>query len=208
MGPMTNAPELPSAMPKAAASIRSVIHRITPEQFAARTPCEDFDVRALANHLLYWAPVLIAAARKEDPPRDRPPESEAALADGDWQQALDVRLTELVSGWSLPEAWEGTTRMTSSEFPAAMAGSIALVDVVVHGWDFARATGQDFVVEPEVADAVLDIVRGMAEQGRKMGAFGPEVPVPDTAPPLDRALGLVGRDPGWQPGDTETGRHD
>lgn len=192
--------ELPSAIPKAAAGMRSVIHRITPEQFSAPTPCDRYDVRALANHLLYWAPVLIAAAHKEEPVSGRPPEGEAGLADDDWQHTLDVRLTELVAGWSAPEAWEGMTRMTSSELPASMCGGMTLVDMVVHGWDFAAATGQDFAVEPEVADAVLTLVSGMAEQGRKMGAFGEAVPVADTAPPLERALGMVGRDPAWRPG--------
>lgn len=77
-------------------------------------------------------------------------------------------------------------------------GGLALDELVLHGWDLARATGQAVAYDrPE-----LDAVHGMVKQFREgdvEGLFGPAVPVPDDAPLLDRILGLAGRDPAWQP---------
>jgi uncharacterized protein (TIGR03086 family) len=83
-----------------------------------------------------------------------------------------------------------------------MAGAVALDEVVLHGWDLARATGQAFDVEPRLLDVVHGFVQQAASpefESQRDGLFGPVVPVPDDAPLLDRVLGLSGRDPGWSP---------
>jgi uncharacterized protein (TIGR03086 family) len=85
------------------------------------------------------------------------------------------------------------------ELPAPMIGGMVLAEVVVHGWDLARATGQHPVWPGELLAAVLDEVAKTAAQGREMGVYGPEVKVPDDAPVLDRILGLTGRDPNLRP---------
>jgi uncharacterized protein (TIGR03086 family) len=83
--------------------------------------------------------------------------------------------------------------------PARMIAMMMLGELVVHGWDLARATGQTLSTDPTTLEIVLEMTETMGPQGRKMGAFGDEVPVPDTAPLLDRVLGLSGRDPQWTP---------
>jgi len=76
--------------------------------------------------------------------------------------------------------------------------------VVVHGWDIAVASGQQFRSEPELLEAAY----GFAQQAVARspngtpGLFGPPVPIPDDAPLLDRLLGLTGRDPAWHAGRT------
>ena len=90
------------------------------------------------------------------------------------------------------------TRAGGVDLPADMAGVVALDELVIHGWDLARATGQP----PGYDGPGLDAVHGMVQQFRSSGIeglFGPPVPVPDDAPLLDRILGLAGRDPGWEP---------
>ncbi len=83
------------------------------------------------------------------------------------------------------------------ELPAPMIGGMVLGEFVVHGWDLARATGQ----EPEWDDEVLSFVyrelEMTAEQGREMGVYANRVAVPDTASLLDKLLGMTGRDPLW-----------
>jgi uncharacterized protein (TIGR03086 family) len=76
-------------------------------------------------------------------------------------------------------------------------GRRVFAEFVVHAWDHARSTGRPWHCEAEVADAAYTVTIG--EQGRQMGIFGPEVPVPDSAAALDRLLGLSGRDPAWTP---------
>jgi len=186
-------------MAKAAAQIVGIGHEVKPEQLTAPTPCQDYDVRALVNHVLYWLPVLELAARKQPIPTDRPAQGEQDLTEGDWRTLLAEWVQRLATAWADPAAWQGTTSMGGGEFPSSMAGSMTLVELVLHGWDLARATGQPFDCGDDVAEATYRLLAQMAEKGRAMGAFGPEVAVPESAPPLRRALGAAGRDPDWSP---------
>jgi hypothetical protein len=79
---------------------------------------------------------------------------------------------------------------------ACVDGRRVFGEFVVHSWDLAKATGRPWACDEDVADAAT---AGMAEQGRQIGIFGPEVPVPASAPALDRLAGLTGRDPDWTP---------
>jgi uncharacterized protein (TIGR03086 family) len=72
---------------------------------------------------------------------------------------------------------------------------VGLTEVVIHGWDLARATGQPYDVDPDIAEAVLAYVAQVAAQGPVEGLFGAAVPVADDAPVLDRIIALSGRDP-------------
>ena len=182
----------------AAAPTVEVVRGIAPDQLDAPTPCTEFDVRALINHLLFWGPSLVGAARKEGVAP--PAEGEQDLAGSDWAARLEAQTDEIVASWSDPGAWEGMTRMGSpTQMPAPMIGGMVLGELVVHGWDLARATGQHPHWRDEVLAFTYDTVHMTAEQGRQMGVYGPEVPVRATAPALDRILGLTGRDPSWTP---------
>jgi uncharacterized protein (TIGR03086 family) len=86
--------------------------------------------------------------------------------------------------------------------PGEVAGLVALDEVVLHGWDLARATGQEFRCDPASAEAVLGFTERSAQPDQaamRTGLFGPVVPVADDAPVFDRALGFAGRDPAWTP---------
>jgi uncharacterized protein (TIGR03086 family) len=96
-------------------------------------------------------------------------------------------------------SWDGMVPFASKQMPGSMVGRMVLTDLVVHGWDLARATDQPFHCADEVAETGYTFAAELADQGRTMSAFGPEVPVSASAPMLDRALGLCGRDPAWTP---------
>jgi uncharacterized protein (TIGR03086 family) len=83
--------------------------------------------------------------------------------------------------------------------PGSAAKHIRLVELLTHGWDLARATGQPWSPPAAAAEESLIFAPGMltADYQGDGKAFGPRVPVPGAAPPLDRLLGLSGRDPGW-----------
>ena len=92
--------------------------------------------------------------------------------------------------------------MTSAggvEMPAADVAAVTLDELVLHGWDLARATGQPYEPGPARTSrrSCRSSRRSVPEQGVP-GLFGPAVPVPDDAPAFDRALGLSGRDPAWR----------
>jgi uncharacterized protein (TIGR03086 family) len=186
-------------MALAAAPMTEIIRNIQEDHLGAPTPCAEYDVRRLVNHLLFWGPSLEGAARKELVPPPAAAESDLDLTGGDWAAAVNAHIDRTVNAWNDPGAWEGTTHMGGpTELPASMVGNMVLCEVVVHGWDLARATGQ----RPTWDDDLLGYLHGkiaeFAEQGRQMGVFGSEV-VPPTSSALDRTLALTGRDPAWTP---------
>lgn len=183
----------------AAAPVVGIIREIKPDQLDAPTPCSEYTVRDLVAHLLFWGPSLEGAARKE---AVSPLSAEPAvdLVQDDWAAGLEAQVNRLVTAWSEPVAWEGTTVMGGpTELPASVAGGMVFGELVVHGWDLARATGQRPRWTDEVLEATYQATVGMVEEGRQMAIYGPAVPVPASASTLDRMLGLVGRDPQWTP---------
>ncbi|GAB3495089.1 TIGR03086 family metal-binding protein [Amycolatopsis cihanbeyliensis] len=204
--------ELASAMNGAAGAFRAVVRGVPTERLAAPTPRAHYDLRGLLNHLLYWAPRLSAAARRLPAPPPDGGEEAADLVTGEWRDRLAGAADKLATALGSPRAWEGTTEMSAggddgrasraggakaggTRLPASMVGSMVLCELVVHGWDLAVATGQPFRCPPEVAEAALVAVGGLAEQGRAYGVFGEPVEVGPAASALERTLGLTGRRP-------------
>jgi uncharacterized protein (TIGR03086 family) len=163
----------------------------------APTPCADTPVAGLLDHLMGLAEGLRASAAKE--PDHGGPQAAAANLDPDWRTILPKRLDALVAAWREPGAGEGTTSAGGVEMPAAEIAAVTLNELVMHGWDLARATGQRY--DPDAADvaAILPFLEAFGSSEGVPGLFGPAVAVPDDAPAFDRALGLAGRDPGWRP---------
>ncbi len=86
--------------------------------------------------------------------------------------------------------------------PAEQVGIVELDELVLHGWDLARATGQAFRCDPASTAAVFEFTAASAlpeHPASREGLFGPVVDVPADAPAFDRALGFAGRDPSWTP---------
>ncbi|WP_410647804.1 TIGR03086 family metal-binding protein [Amycolatopsis sp. cmx-4-54] len=183
----------------AAAEFTGILRGIGESGLSARTPCAEYDVRALLNHLLYWGPWLEAAGRKTAPPEVSTGEAEADLVGGDWLGGIEKQTARLVDVFGAPEAWQGQTTFGGNPMPASMAGYMVLDEFVFHGWDLARAAGAEFTVLPEVADAVYAIALEIGDQARAMKVYGEEVAVAEDATTFERALGATGRDPGWKP---------
>jgi uncharacterized protein (TIGR03086 family) len=83
--------------------------------------------------------------------------------------------------------------------PAAGIAVVSLDELVLHGWDLARATGQAYDADLASVQACLGFVEAAARPEGVPGLFGPPIPVPQDAPVLDRLVGLSGRDPAWTP---------
>lgn len=153
---------------RAAGPLMEIIHRIKPEQLDAPTPCAEFDVRALVNHLLFWGPSLAGSAHKESVPP--PADANVKLSEGEWAAALEAQLDRIVVAWREPDAWQGTTYMGgTTELPASMVGGMVVGELVVHGWDLARATGQRQTWPEDLLRYLHAEVAKIAEQGREMG---------------------------------------
>ncbi len=171
---------------------------VTDDMLPAPTPCGDYTVRDLLAHVMGLTIAFRDAAAKAGTPAQDAVPGRAAL-DDDWRDQLPGRLLAMAAAWHAPQAWEGLTKVGGGTMPAPIAGQAGLNELVVHGWDLARATGQPYSCDEASAHAsaeFLALASAAAEPGQR-GPFGPAVDVPSGAPVLVRAIGLSGRDPHW-----------
>ena len=174
-----------------------ILTSLSDPQLAAPTPCAGLTVGELVAHVGGLAAAFAAAARKDFGPLTDTPPFEVGLLDSNWRTTYPEQLKALAEDWRNQEAWAGMTRAGGMDMPAETAGMVALTEVVLHGWDLARATGRPYRCDPESTSAVLSHVSAIAADGPVEGLFAAAVPVDASAPALDRAIALSGRDPSW-----------
>jgi uncharacterized protein (TIGR03086 family) len=181
------------------ADLAPVVSGITREQLNNPTPCTEFDVARLRDHVVGWLDTF--AAGFADPGGQAP----RAGLDG-YQAPADPAADVRAAAATLDAAIRGGAaarplRLGDSAMPGDMALSMILWEYQMHGWDLARATGQPWSPPAAAAEESLVFAPNMLTpdyQGEGK-AFAPRVPVPADAPALDRLLGLSGRDPAWSP---------
>jgi uncharacterized protein (TIGR03086 family) len=186
----------------AAQQVKDLISRLPDEKLHAPTPCPDTNVAALLDHFMGLTLAFTSAARKltGEASSAPPPPPTAAHLDPDWRHKLPGQLDELVSAWKDPAAWQGEAQAGGVTLPGEVMGVVALDELVIHGWDLARATDQVFEADQTSLDAVVAMLSEFPDEARGEGTgFGPIVDVGPDAPLLARAIGLSGRDPGWTP---------
>jgi len=189
----------------AADEVTRLLDGVHEEGLAGPTPCEDCSLATLLDHLMSLTLAFTWGANKRDVPPDAdespPGGARADHLHPEWRSLLPQRLRGLAQAWADPAAWEGMTTVGGARMPAEAMGVVALDELVMHGWDLARATDQPFRCDPASARTVLAFTTELAKPEQaaiRAGIFGPIVDVPTDAPDLDRALGLGGRDPAWQ----------
>jgi uncharacterized protein (TIGR03086 family) len=179
----------------AAARLAGIIANIPDDALGAPTPCADYTVADLLDHVAGAAVAFRAAAIKQ--PLDAPSNVDGRNLAPDWRTRIPTDLSALVDPWRASEAWEGMTRVGGIDLPASIAGVVALDELVIHGWDLAVANGQDGRCDVPGLDAVYETVQSFRAGGLD-GIFGPEVAVAPDAPLFDRILGVTGRNPAWR----------
>jgi uncharacterized protein (TIGR03086 family) len=185
----------------AATRLADLVRHVDDRQLAARTPCPDYCVGDLLDHIGGLATAFTWAATKqalEQP--DVGPSGDAGRLGDDWRERIPEALDVLARAWRDPDAWTGSTKAGGIELPGEICGLVALDEIVVHGWDLAVATGQRFDVDEASLQAVAAFASsfsGAGTEDQRGDAFGPEVAVPAEAPLLERVLGMLGRDPRW-----------
>jgi uncharacterized protein (TIGR03086 family) len=185
----------------ATTAVAGVVAAVRDDQLGDKTPCPALTVADLLDHLHGLSWVFTLAARKELRLGEGSPEADGSRLPDGWRAEIGARLDALAAAWADPAAYDGITQAGPIEMPAEIAALVALDEVVVHGWDLARATGQAYDPGEAAALACLGFAQSFeapadADDG---GLFGPPVPVPADAPALDRLAGATGRDPGWMP---------
>jgi uncharacterized protein (TIGR03086 family) len=171
----------------AAAEMRRLVEGVRDDQLGNATPCHDWTVADLLAHVHQFATVFTFNARKE---QARPPE----LLVDTWRKAIPHQLDELARAWRQESAWHGRVSAGGVEMDAPDNAVVAVEELTVHGWDLARATGQDVHVDdasPDQVDRFFELF------GR--GPFGPALAAPEGATRVEQSLARTGRDPSWEP---------
>jgi uncharacterized protein (TIGR03086 family) len=184
----------------AAQRMADLIRRVSDDQLAGPTPCPDYSLGDLVDHVGGLSFAFTAAATKT--PLEggaQGPSGDASRLGDDWRTRIPANLAALAAAWRDPEAWKGMTQAGPIEVPGEIAGLIALDELVIHGWDVARASGQPYACDAPTLEAVHGFVAQFDDPGAREGLFGAVVLVPADAPELDQVLGLTGRDPKWSP---------
>jgi len=147
------------------------------------TPCSEWTVRDLLNHILDTQRYFASAGRGESatPPGPNPPDTVSDTPADDFAQARSA----VISVFSE----EGVIEKT---MPAL---GVAFTDALIHGWDVARATGQDATMPDGLAQAAYTTIHGRFTDEQRKGLFAPEVPVAGDATPQQRLLAYTGRTP-------------
>ena len=179
------------------------LHRLGVEEFGKRvarigeadwsnpTPCTEWDVRALVNHLVYehrWAVPLLDGATIEDVGQRFEGDLLGDDPLGAWQDSLEAA-QDAVSRVSL----DRTVHLSFADVPAGAYLSQLGSDFVVHAWDLARGLGVDDRLDPAVVTDVHARALDEIDALRASGMFGDQVDVPPDADEQTRLLALVGR---------------
>ena len=180
----------------AAQRLADLVARVGDDELGKPTPCPAYTLGDLI--------AFTAAANKDGGGHaEGQPSGDASRLGEDWRVRIPRDLATLAEAWRDPAAWAGTTRIAGSDSPAEVVGLVAADELVVHGWDVARATGQPYDCEPELLAAAESFLAMFASPDAPAGpdvAFGPSRQVRADAPELDRVVALAGRDHGWSPG--------
>lgn len=180
--------------------VKGVVANVSDDQLDARTPCPDYTVRDLLFHVLGLSAAFKGAADKDfGPVTSTPPGQAVTDLPADWRDQIPRQLATLADSWRNPAAWEGMTQAGGVQLPAEIAAQVALNELVMHGWDVARATGQDYSLPDEALQVSHNLLHPGTDQSEREPIFGPVITVSDDAPLLDKVIGLGGRDPNWTP---------
>lgn len=172
--------------------VTPLIAGLSPDDREKRTPCDQWNVHELLEHMCGGGQMIAAGLQGQAPPEEMP----GFLADGPakgWADAFAA-----MSAAATPERLEASHQMPFGEVTGEIAVSVITADHLVHAWDLAKATGQDLHIDDDLAQWALGTWQVVvpADGRPDNGGFGPVVAVTDGAPVVDRLVAYTGRTPG------------
>lgn len=170
---------------------RPIVAAITPEQLPLPTPDDGWDVRTLLNHVVsgnWWAAEL-GAGKSIAEVGDR---LDGDVLGDDPLAEYDRSATAAAEVFEVPGALEAACAVSYGPVPGSVYAGHRFVDVLVHGWDLAVATGQDTTLDPELVRVGIEVMEPQVAL-RNSGSFGQSVELPADADPQTRLLAMLGR---------------
>jgi uncharacterized protein (TIGR03086 family) len=166
--------------------LRNVLHPIANDDWSKQTPCREFDIAKLTDHLMNSIAVIGGAAGAELPERDA----------GD-----SVERQVVAAGRPALDAWQrrgldGTVPFGKGEAPARMMAGVLSLEFLVHAWDYAKAMGSAVNAPDSLTDYVMALAQNIiTPEGRSSAGFDDPIELPADARALDRLVAYTGRNP-------------
>jgi uncharacterized protein (TIGR03086 family) len=176
---------------KATALASEAVHNVKPDQLSDRTPCSEFDVKALLNHLLGGMGMLTTAAQGG---KAEPPQGDLVGDGSDIGDRYDAARTKLLDAISDPAVFDATWKMPFGDLPGKMMAGIAFMEHVTHAWDVRKATGQDTELPADIVAETTSVVTPMDAMLRMPGVCGPAIET-DSSSATDKLMAFLGRQP-------------
>jgi uncharacterized protein (TIGR03086 family) len=170
----------------------AIVSRIGPDQWAGSTPCEGWDTRALANHLVsgnLWAAEL-AGGKTIDEVGDQ---LDGDVLGADPAGSYDASAIAAAAVFEAAGALDAPCAVSYGPVPGSVYAGHRFIDVLIHGWDLAVATGQDPTLEPELVEACVELIRPQIAMLRASGMFGDDIEPPQGGDAQARLLAALGR---------------
>ncbi|MHB8621603.1 MAG: TIGR03086 family metal-binding protein [Chloroflexota bacterium] len=178
-----------AALDRALAATGQLVAGVRADQWSAPTPCTEWDARQVANHLVYGGLRLTALVADEPAPA-----AGGDLLGDDPVAAYRAAAARLQAAFARPGVLQRTYPSPFGPLPGAGLVQLRIAEVLIHGWDLARATGQPPALPEDLAEQSLAIFRARLGDGpRTGGPIGCPQPVADDAPAIDRLAAFHGR---------------
>ena len=184
--------DLPEVHAAALNTTRQFVAGVGADQWADGTPCSDWDVRALVNHIVtgnFWAAELGAGSTIEEV-GDR---LDGDVLGDDPEGAYDESAELAAAVFRAPGAMEQPCAVSYGPVPGEVYCGHRLLDVLIHGWDVATATGQDATLPVGLVEACFEVLEPQMDMLLGSGLFGTVLQVPDDADPQTQLLAVLGR---------------
>lgn len=187
--------DLITALDQSVDEFGRLVDGTTPEQLGDETPCTEFTVRDVINHVTGGALMFAAAFEHGSVPDDELATIMGDVLGDDPSAAYAAARARVQAAYHAPGALEGMVTLPFGEFPREAALGIAVFDVAVHAWDLAQATGQELRLSDDLAEEILELGRAMGLDAYRGVMFAEEVVVVETSPAWDRVAAYSGRQP-------------
>jgi len=183
-----------TTMQQACSSTERFVERVTPDQYGLATPCTEWDVRALLNHLMGTLALGAALLGDSQPTVNMGPGElpDVDLVGDDPAKAYRVGVEGLLAAAG-GDALSRPHDTPLGAMPGAVLGGFTTLDILVHGWDLATATGLDATLEPALAEKVLGFAQQTINEATRAPRIGPELAVDTGATATARLVGYLGR---------------
>lgn len=171
-------------------TVTALVDRITPDQLSDPTPCSEFTVHDVLDHMIVLGGSFAYLFRGEEPPVTEAPQTHGRVPASEVRAAMD----DLLDAVRSDGAMERVLDTPIGELDGATFASVVAFDGLMHGWDLAVSTGQGYRVDAQVVDAVDAFARvALSDELREAGLFAAPTVAPGAATPIEALAAFSGR---------------